>query len=1265
MKLLGFSIAVIALLAVASVAHGELAIHVPGDSIEDAIESIHADPVRDWIFTVHWEGRVEARDEVDGALQWAWRFTQEPAFETGAIGQQWAGTTAHGFDMVADDDAVYVSLIQEQDGLSQPVVALDKDTGKLLWFLDPGMLADAAGYVAPSPSGPAIDAYGLAIDPTDTEPWLYVGTAAGYIFKVDRGDGQPALEGGTLNPLAYKPEFEDVSKVPRPTKTKDTEPYGCSRESRIHTIGAYGGTFFAARNWGGADKQFNCHHMLATSTNNTIIWGTTNDLQAIELLLPLTDQIEDTPVARPGIREINVAHDEANDGLDVVLGGEASGSSGYLTVLHDFPYGPAPFWADGYEYSGVQIPEVFTYKDDDLVEPDFDDANLTELGPGTGITGVAMDDNYVYAVTRENDTSAFPNVGPSTAWMIKLDRNTLQPATGDQNWSSIDVQGRERPARSIEPGATASDIALDPDGPAWVGHSPGASQWPDVGGFYQARGSLLLEVPRDDQAIVVWRMSNGGEFSNGFLPFAYITDYPSSDEPDLEARIEYREERPGQAVGAWKSLGEIRQNAVPANSYQQLNNVQLPGPAEMPDSVYRFRIHAEDDAGRIYTDQSDGVLTLDRMAPELKVEAPYDDDHPQHLVTVRTNQPRFEVTLSDAFTGIDPLATGVWIDDMTKGYPFLQYTWSDGRVTGFVMDLADADPGAGVPVVLAEGQHTVRVEAWDRAGNFAFEQWVINVDTSIRAPKFSPSAGGWQATARPQMTAQFYEPGIEIIEAKIDGVDVTSKVTSFPQHPQQNPEGTKLRVTPPSNLADDQPHALSIIVRDAAGNVGGPFTHFVKIDTQAPIVSGLTPEPGSLLGEARPQVGFSMADVGAGLRFDSLVVTVDGFSMAEKIPSSSDTVLFRPDAPLTDGFHTVKVIVKDLAGNVKTEEWSFRVDRTAPLVEVNLKLPGDQTAVKEGDKLIVRAFVSDASELQSVMVDARGLRPTGSGEIEMLKVPGQPGDYEAVIDVTQTRTKAIELKVQATDAGGLVTAVGYTILVDNDAPDVFLEDLAGTSVGTFTLDWTNTPGDAAIGGSGVAYYRIEQQSEGQPWQVVADHVTDTSWTGRYAENEGTTLRFRVTAVDHAGNEGDPSNAIETFAKGDPFAELLVSEVLRHGQLARFTATPVDGATLDNTTARIILESSNQTFIREMDLKGRIFVGEWNLAEVPAGPYRLYFEFDDGQGLLARASAKDVTVMAAAEPVQEISSAKDTPGLGVALLLAVLAIAGVIRRAPRS
>lgn len=130
---------------------------------------------------------------------------------------------------------------------------------------------------------------------------------------------------------------------------------------------------------------------------------------------------------------------------------------------------------------------------------------------------------------------------------------------------------------------------------------------------------------------------------------------------------------------------------------------------------------------------------------------------------------------------------------------------------------------------------------------------------------------------------------------------------------------------------------LVIVARNQYQIESEPLFAPIIGDTVAPTVLQATPTSGSTITNRSQTLSFKLKDYYVGLSLASTTVNATVTSGGQPVAgtwstSSSDTVVFTPDAPLADGSYTATIQPTDSLGNAGTYTLTFTVDATPPSV---------------------------------------------------------------------------------------------------------------------------------------------------------------------------------------------------------------------------------------------------------------------------------------------------------------------------------------------
>jgi hypothetical protein len=249
--------------------------------------------------------------------------------------------------------------------------------------------------------------------------------------------------------------------------------------------------------------------------------------------------------------------------------------------------------------------------------------------------------------------------------------------------------------------------------------------------------------------------------------------------------------------------------------------------------------------------------------------------------------------------------------DTNNPEPLLVYSVDDSSavVTVFV-DGEEVETTSGQTLDrLADGEHEVVVEARDGSGNVGSDSVAFMVDSTAPGISItSPANGSILNDSTPMLTFRSGESGTADVSLDdgASGAFSTPVTGGIVFSDEVGPLG-------------DGGHRIDVVVQDGMGNESSAFTEFM-IDTRAPQVQIESPVGDTT--DHEPMLEYTTDESGVASAFvdDQAVPTQDG----ERLPR------------LSDGEHTITVQVKDMAGNVGSDEVVVNVQSPPPVQSYEL-----------------------------------------------------------------------------------------------------------------------------------------------------------------------------------------------------------------------------------------------------------------------------------------------------------------------------------------
>jgi len=301
------------------------------------------------------------------------------------------------------------------------------------------------------------------------------------------------------------------------------------------------------------------------------------------------------------------------------------------------------------------------------------------------------------------------------------------------------------------------------------------------------------------------------------------------------------------------------------------------------DGMYEFYSKAIDGAGHNESAPAgnDTWTIVDNAAPTLSITAPTAGQ------TVSTTDATVNWTGSDSASGIASFKTrvdgGSWVD----------------RGTSLSATLTS----------LTDGNHTVDVNATDRAGHSKLASVTFMVDTVVPVVLITAPANN-SALASASITLQWSASdvgsGIKTLQVSSDGATWESVAVS----------STECVFYGPSGFPEGD-YTLYVRASDHGGLTTTATVEMV-LDRTDPTVTITSPRPDQKVKDSNVTIGWAMLDTGSGV--SQVRISIDGGAFM-----SLGSVTSYDIATLADGTHNVTVRVTDRAGNYAEDTVEFTI----------------------------------------------------------------------------------------------------------------------------------------------------------------------------------------------------------------------------------------------------------------------------------------------------------------------------------------------------
>ncbi|EJS2737469.1 non-fimbrial adhesin SiiE [Salmonella enterica] len=518
--------------------------------------------------------------------------------------------------------------------------------------------------------------------------------------------------------------------------------------------------------------------------------------------------------------------------------------------------------------------------------------------------------------------------------------------------------------------------------------------------------------------------------------------------------------------------------------------------SDWADGDYILTVKVEDRAGNV-KQSAPLTVTVDTHIAIDRIELVNDSGIPGDNLTNEA-RPHFQVTVPADVNGVRLSIDGgkTWFDatqSATSGV--WDYTWLTN---------------------VANGPHTLMVEATDKAGNKTTQKLDFTIDTILSEPTITLDSADDSAAGDNITNVKM--PGFTLgnIDADVTKVVVTVAHDGKNQQIELIKNGGVWRFTPGAAWTDGD-YTLTVKVEDKAGNTNYSAPLTVTIDTQTSIDriellndTGIVGD--NLTNEARPQFHITVpTDV------NSVQLSLDGGINWVNATLTSDGVWeYIWPTDLVENTYTLTVKATDVAGNTATETLNFIIDTTLSTPTITLDSADDSgTANDNKTNVKTPGFIIGGIDSDVTQGVVQVMRDGHSEEVELTQTNGQwrfvPGSAWTDGDYTLTVTVKDE-------AGNIRHSAPLTVTIDTQIAIDHIELVNDSGIPDDNLTNNVRPHFQVTVPTDVNVVRLSIDG-GKTWfnatQSATPGVWDYTWLADVGEGKHT---LTVEATDKAGNK---------------------------------------------------------------------------------------------------------------------------------------------------
>ncbi|EIL9388585.1 Ig-like domain-containing protein [Salmonella enterica] len=518
--------------------------------------------------------------------------------------------------------------------------------------------------------------------------------------------------------------------------------------------------------------------------------------------------------------------------------------------------------------------------------------------------------------------------------------------------------------------------------------------------------------------------------------------------------------------------------------------------SDWADGDYILTVKVEDRAGNV-KQSAPLTVTVDTHIAIDRIELVNDSGIPGDNLTNEA-RPHFQVTVPADVNGVRLSIDGgkTWFDatqSATSGV--WDYTWLTN---------------------VANGPHTLMVEASDKAGNKTTQKLDFTIDTILSEPTITLDSADDSAAGDNITNVKM--PGFTLgnIDADVTKVVVTVAHDGKNQQIELIKNGGVWRFTPGAAWTDGD-YTLTVKVEDKTGNTNYSAPLTVTIDTQTSIDriellndTGIVGD--NLTNEARPQFHITVpTDV------NSVQLSLDGGINWVNATLTSDGVWeYIWPTDLVENTYTLTVKATDVAGNTATETLNFIIDTTLSTPTITLDSADDSgTANDNKTNVKTPGFIIGGIDSDVTQVVVQVMRDGHSEEVELTQTNGQwrfvPGSAWTDGDYTLTVTVKDE-------AGNIRHSAPLTVTIDTQITIDHIELVNDSGIPDDNLTNNVRPHFQVTVPTDVNVVRLSIDG-GKTWfnatQSATPGVWDYTWLADVGEGKHT---LTVEVTDGAGNK---------------------------------------------------------------------------------------------------------------------------------------------------
>ncbi|MEM4359925.1 MAG: DUF4398 domain-containing protein [Candidatus Bilamarchaeaceae archaeon] len=398
--------------------------------------------------------------------------------------------------------------------------------------------------------------------------------------------------------------------------------------------------------------------------------------------------------------------------------------------------------------------------------------------------------------------------------------------------------------------------------------------------------------------------------------------------------------------------------------------------------------------------------------------------------------------------------------------------------------------------------HTVRLIAFDNAGNILNTSWTFNIS----------SVGVGFASLRPENNSIVDKSDVEISVTLQDiggGINSSTIIMRLDDDSVDFDYSNNTKKVTYEGHLEDGNHTVTVSAADNNGVRSSISWSFI-VDTKPPSVRLFVPGNGSVVSRVY-EISAVVEDDGSGINKNKIFMEINRVDVTRSLEfhETDGRVVFRPTGELAGGEYTVELWVQDKAENEKYVSWIFRIPSTAP--SFSYVAPNDGAVIANSTPEI-SVVISEGSgtginvnsikfSLDGAVFDA--VFSTTTGKLSF--IPGEPlSDGRHIVHVEAKNNKNER------------NAINWSFSVDTTPPQPPTDLMLNKTENETRLRWT------ASSSPDVNKYLIYGSSIGFNSTTGRTPLAELSGNSTsYTHNQSGRFYYAIVAVDRTGNPSSP------------------------------------------------------------------------------------------------------------------------------------------------